>query len=566
MLTKIYLLLSSVFTLSFASSQTRPYLNAGPDKTARRGYSVPITGSASGVSDYRWKTTGKGIFSNIYALKTTYRPAASDIKAGKIALILYSPSNIKLRDTMILTIVPCPVVSIKAESDTICGYDNGGTYEVFATVSNPPYHVTWTTSGNGDFFYEDSAFNIYQFTSGDAGSGSVWLKATVTDPLGSCTSVTDSIYLKLNDPARMDLPDDGYISCGNDSILINGGISGLATTVYWSTTGTGHFSRIIGPTTVYYPSTADRFSGNIQISGVTNDPPGPCPAASDYANIEFGPYATTRPADTVICASRFGGTLAVSGVPSNENIYWSSDGFGFFDDEYSAATNYNYTASDVGRGNLELYFNVSSFTNCPDFTDTIRITLNEAPWLEFPEPKVTVCANKPVVNASVYVYGYASPGKWTTSGTGTFDYPGQTETIYRASAADIKKGCVNLYYTTGNPPGPCGSISGYMTACFTNCAVKNVSGRGINPVTFAPTNNKISLYPNPAKNIIEIKTGLPLTNKQIYITNILGKKMNNSIKQVINKNTLDVSHLSSGVYFLHIIRNDKTDVIKFVKQ
>ena len=63
--------------------------------------------------------------------------------------------------------------------------------------------------------------------------------------------------------------------------------------------------------------------------------------------------------------------------------------------------------------------------------------------------------------------------------------------------------------------------------------------------------NKInfSLYPNPAKDSIEISSEHQL--KTITIYNVLGKKV---LEQSVddNKIIIDVNHLSNGVYLLHL--------------
>jgi surface protein len=72
----------------------------------------------------------------------------------------------------------------------------------------------------------------------------------------------------------------------------------------------------------------------------------------------------------------------------------------------------------------------------------------------------------------------------------------------------------------------------------------------------------LKLYPNPSSNIINIDgdmSGL----KKIKIYSILGKCV-----MILNKNfkTINLASLSAGTYFVHLITNEGTKTIKFIKE
>jgi hypothetical protein len=64
--------------------------------------------------------------------------------------------------------------------------------------------------------------------------------------------------------------------------------------------------------------------------------------------------------------------------------------------------------------------------------------------------------------------------------------------------------------------------------------------------------SKISIYPNPAKEFVQISTSETITGVEIY--NLIGKKVSSSSKLTDNK--IDVSNLSKGVYVLKVMSND----------
>lgn len=65
-------------------------------------------------------------------------------------------------------------------------------------------------------------------------------------------------------------------------------------------------------------------------------------------------------------------------------------------------------------------------------------------------------------------------------------------------------------------------------------------------------NNRLLIYPNPAKNIINITES---KNSQILIYDIFGKNIISKIL-ISDNETIDVSNLESGTYIVKIIKND----------
>jgi uncharacterized protein YjdB len=68
---------------------------------------------------------------------------------------------------------------------------------------------------------------------------------------------------------------------------------------------------------------------------------------------------------------------------------------------------------------------------------------------------------------------------------------------------------------------------------------------GINEVNL---NNQIVVYPNPASNILTIKSTFDLTGMQLQLLDITGKV----IAQYHNQTEIDLSAIANGMYLLHI--------------
>ncbi|MGP8217623.1 MAG: T9SS type A sorting domain-containing protein [Bacteroidia bacterium] len=87
-------------------------------------------------------------------------------------------------------------------------------------------------------------------------------------------------------------------------------------------------------------------------------------------------------------------------------------------------------------------------------------------------------------------------------------------------------------------------------------------------LTQALTSNSISLYPNPAGQNLNIK----FNNKEpesarISIMDITGREVYNSQLTIDNgQRTINVSALSTGIYFVKVTTNTSSQVVKFIKE
>lgn len=70
-----------------------------------------------------------------------------------------------------------------------------------------------------------------------------------------------------------------------------------------------------------------------------------------------------------------------------------------------------------------------------------------------------------------------------------------------------------------------------------------------------------NIYPNPASSIITINN-MPVINSEIEVMNSLGK----CVIRVSNKNAVDISSLTNGIYILKLKDDTDTYVHKFIKE
>jgi uncharacterized protein (TIGR02145 family) len=100
------------------------------------------------------------------------------------------------------------------------------------------------------------------------------------------------------------------------------------------------------------------------------------------------------------------------------------------------------------------------------------------------------------------------------------------------------------------------ALNGSATSCKTGMSVRFV--RDATSLSTTDFSNSITIYPNPVKNMLTIDG---LVVKDIVIYSVLGKV----VLKMINQNTIDVSSLSKGVYFIKVSDGINASTKKFIK-
>jgi hypothetical protein len=164
-------------------------------------------------------------------------------------------------------------------------------------------------------------------------------------------------------------------------------------------------------------------------------------------------------------------------------------------------------------------------------TTTISIAVATTPTIAAMSSSTLTCKNNPAV-----LTASATPGvsySWNTGAT--------------TNSIAISPSVTTTYTVTGT--NACGTAMATV--------VQNVSPcTGIEEITGA---GEISIYPNPAKDYVNIAVPANLTsaNTTVEITDALGKVV---MKETINTDvtTLRITKLEDGVYFFRVITNNQT--------
>ena len=174
-----------------------------------------------------------------------------------------------------------------AEIDPSSGGDvcAGGTIELFANVSGGKEPITYSWVGpNGHTSNDENPV----FVDVD-GTYDGTYTLTVTDWYG-CDIPSKTVDVKVYPQAVVDAGDDQTNGCSaNTAFQLNGSISGAAQSATWLTSGTGNFDDATKLDAIYTYSAEDIVAGTVTLTLTTDDPDGPCPAASDQIEITIYP-------------------------------------------------------------------------------------------------------------------------------------------------------------------------------------------------------------------------------------------------------------------------------------
>jgi gliding motility-associated-like protein len=451
-----------------------PTVNAGPDLNmcADQG-SILVTGTVTVATGGTWTTaSGTGTFApNANTLQMTFTPSALQISQGFARLTLTTTGNgtcNAVTDQMQVNIAPIPVVSA-GPNQTICA--NTASATMAGTVTNAT-GGTWTTSGTGTFANANVLNTTYTPSAADKTAGNITLTLTSSGN-GLCQAYSSSMNLRIN-PVPVVNAGPPTLCVNSPTIPLTGTVSN-ATGGQWSTSGTGIFSPNANVLTVSYaPSAADFAALGVTLT-LTSTGNGPCAAVSDVINVvlQGAPTANAGP-DQVVCANNNAVTLAGAfGGASTGGIWTSTGGGSFAPSNTTPNATYTPSAIDVVNGTVTLTFTTTGVVGgCNSASDNMVVTITPPPTANAGIDK-TVCANNNVVtiNGSVTV---ATGGTWSSStGTGVFGAPGNLNTTYTPSAAEIAAGTVNLILTTtGN--GLCTAVTDQMILTITPAPVVTV--------------------------------------------------------------------------------------------
>lgn len=253
--------------------------------------------------------------------------------------------------------------------------------------------------------------------------------------------------------------------CSGSAVTLIGSIGGAATMGTW-TGGSGTFiPNNVSLNCSYSPSAAEITAGTLTLTLTTDDPAGPCPAASDQCTITINQEAfVSAGPDQTIC---FGNTVPCAGSISGSATggTWSGGSGTYNPSNIDPNAVYTPTTTEATAGTVTLTYTTDDpIGPCPGVSDEMVITIDQLPTANAGSAQY-VCSGSSITLAGS-VGGSALSGTWT-GGNGTYSPNNTTlNASYTASAAEFDAGSVQLTLTTNDPVGPCTFSSSTVTFYF----------------------------------------------------------------------------------------------------
>ena len=232
------------------------------------------------------------------------------------------------------------------------------------------------------------------------------------------------------------------------------------------------------------------------------------------------------------------------------------------------ATTWERNTNATGNGTST----AAASINCLDYSSTGAEDIFITPKLDFssiPDAELTFNIAYRRYNGSYYeqfiVYISDDCGStwdvvYDKSSTALATGADQTSAFTPTTASDWRMDTVDLTaYVGGVVTVKFVNVNGYGNYVYLDDI--NITSSVINDIE-ALNNTSVNLYPNPANNFIFID-GIDIKNTSIDIVDVTGKNIKIGIT---NTNSIDISNLEKGVYFV-VISNDNEKIIKkFIKE
>ena len=356
-------------------------------------------------------------------------------------------------DSLIVTINDAP--EVKAGIDkTVCEGDVVVMSD--ANFAGSTCTIIWC-GGLGSFHPNNTTLNaIYSPLASEIGT-TVNLTLTSDDPTGPCLSVSDQVRITIQKAPEVFAGSDKIICEGSSVNMGDATFAGSTTSITWSG-GLGSFLPNNSTLNATYIPNPSEYGTTISLTMTSNDPVGPCIAASDNVNLTINIAALVYAGiDKIICEGDLIPLSDATQGGSTTSVSWIGGTGTFSPNRNVLNPTYSPNPLEVGTTvNLILASN-DPVGPCPIVTSQVKIIVNKAPEVNAGVDRVICEAS--TVNLNGSTSGAATNATWATTGDGTFSFIGDLNARYTPGVIDILNGGVILSLTTNNPSGPCDAVS-----------------------------------------------------------------------------------------------------------
>ncbi len=308
--------------------------------------------------------------------------------------------------------------------------------------------IMWQTAGDGTFDAENIFDAVYFPGENDVLTGEVLLTMNANTIAPCDVMASDELLLTIQSVASIGISSE-FEACGSENIILDADAENYAS-IWWSTDGDGTFSDPESELTQYFPGSMDQQLAEFTLS-VCATAPTQGETCVDVEVEIFEAPTVNAPATITKCDNL---PIPVTCIPNNyNNVMWTTDGDGTFENPESISTSYYAGATDKANGNVNVTVNV--YGNGPCQTTPVvkntAVTLYPSPQVDAGDAAVVCTGESLQLNGSVDQYTYFL---WTTSGDGYFSNMISESPIYYPGQTDLNTGVFTLTLTA-YPIYPC---------------------------------------------------------------------------------------------------------------
>ncbi len=269
--------------------------------------------------------------------------------------------------------------------------------------------LLWTTSGNG-IFNDITALNpTYTPSTSDVTAGNVILTLTSSSP--TCGNVTDQVTLTFSQQASTNAGPDNS-TCQSQPFTITLANATNATSVYWSSNGTGNISNANTLSPTYAPGAGE--TGNITLT-ITATSSAPCPFVTDFMilTVNPSPFASAGSDANVCEGSSY--SITDASVSNYISFSWSHNGTGSLINTTTLTPTYIPGIGETGI--ITITLSATGDPPCLLVNDFMTLTIHA-------QPNANAGSNGSICSGSSYTISGATAQNytsilWSHNGAGT---------------------------------------------------------------------------------------------------------------------------------------------------
>lgn len=329
-----------------------------------------------------------------------------------------------------------------------------GTSE-FIGCQDPACHTWLYTNG----------FNNSQPDYGNLNTINTWWYANIINRNTNYVVSNATVDADVRIPGRGEDGGNDTTICRNSGAFQLAGNVSEAPTATWTTAGSGTFSNVNDLNGTYAPSEDDYNNGSVILT-LTSDPFDDCPTDSDFMilNLDPGPSLFIGPGAD-LCESNSNVNLQASFLNA-DGISWLGGEGTFIPNRTTPNATYNPTPEEIASGAITFVLTTANVTNvCPDMTDTVTFTFQEAPVVNPGTTPDTICASTAFIQLSGTIEN-AGGGRWL-GGNGDF-IPSRDSlnAQYFPTNAEKNSGSLTLTLSSRLETGGCQPVTEDITLTF----------------------------------------------------------------------------------------------------